>query len=70
MVELGAEVGDYAKVGDNSRVIFGVRVPPFTTIPEKTFVMPHYDTSFLLDNLQFTPDQATVDKLNALSQEE
>lgn len=56
-IELGSEVGDFADIGEGSRVIYGVRIPPSFKVPANTYAMPHYDTRFLLQNLVFTPDE-------------
>lgn len=69
LIELGAEVGDFARVGEGSRILRGVWIWGNSRVNDKTYVMPHYDTGCLLQKIE-TPEQETIDTLNALPHQE
>lgn len=57
IVELGSQVGENSDIGAHSRILYGVRLAPGSVIPSKTIIMPHYPTSFLLQNIRpFIPN--------------
>lgn len=55
IIEKEAAFGDNSVIATKSRFIFGVKLEAGTSIRENNFVIPHYSTSFLLEQLRVLP---------------